>query len=147
MTMSRCADSSRTVTPFALACNLDRKSKQVSKSPRTQTWQGGSAFFRRWSSCLLALELSDCFCRIRGLPKRRSPAVAPVSTPGTTVCPNPSSPSLPLTSRQYHQQQAVPQKFGSFSGFGASTGGITPFTFASSPLAAPPQKPADAPAV
>jgi hypothetical protein len=46
-------------------------------------------FFRRWSSRLLAFELSDCFCRIRGLPKRRSPAVAPVSTPGTTVCPQP----------------------------------------------------------
>ncbi|KAI0270766.1 hypothetical protein BGY98DRAFT_937424 [Russula aff. rugulosa BPL654] len=68
---------------------------------------------------------------IRGLPKRRSPAVALVSPP-----------AAPGTA-----QPGVPQKFGNFSGFGASTGGASSFTLASSPLAGPPQKPADAPAV
>ena len=136
---------SRTLVEFVLACYLDRKSKQVSKSPGTQSWQGGSAFFRCSSERLFTPELSDYSCRIRSLPKRRSPAVAPVSPPGATVRPNSSLPptSIPLTSKQYYQQPAVPQKFGSFSGFG---GGTTPLTLAS-PLVGPPHKPADAPAV
>src|SRR5712691_8536888 len=128
MTRSRCADSSITLTQFALAYDRDRKSKQVSKQPRNQSWKGGSASFLCWSSRLLAFELSDCSCRIRGLPKRRSPAVALVTPPGTTVCPNPFLTFTPLTLKQYHQQPGVPQKFGTFTGFGASTGG---FTFAS----------------
>ncbi|KAH9979165.1 hypothetical protein BJV74DRAFT_131572 [Russula compacta] len=63
---------------------------------------------------------------IRGLPKRRSPAVA---------APPASAPTQPA------------QRFGSFSGFGAAGGATTPFTFAPSPLAVPPQKPADAPTI
>ncbi|KAH9992616.1 hypothetical protein BJV77DRAFT_1067629 [Russula vinacea] len=46
---------------------------------------------------------------IRGLPRRRSPAVAPAIPPPTT-------------------QPTASQKFGSFSGFGATTGGPSPFS-------------------
>ncbi|KAH9957953.1 hypothetical protein BC827DRAFT_632483 [Russula dissimulans] len=66
---------------------------------------------------------------IRGLPKRRSPAVAPGIPPASSPAP------------------AASQKFGSFAGFGAVSGAATPFTFTPSPLAGPSQKPADAPAV
>ncbi|KAI0254045.1 hypothetical protein BJV78DRAFT_1188183 [Lactifluus subvellereus] len=65
---------------------------------------------------------------IRGLPKRRSPAVAPA----LGVPPPPPSSTNP----------AVTPKFGSFSGFGSTSGATTPFTFAP---AGPPQKPAEAP--
>jgi hypothetical protein len=56
-----------------------------------------------------SLQLTDCSYRIRGLPKRRSPAVAPAipppatttTTTTTTVCPNPSS------SPPFHLRQAT----------------------------------------
>ncbi|KAH9978600.1 hypothetical protein BGW80DRAFT_684921 [Lactifluus volemus] len=67
---------------------------------------------------------------IRGLPKRRSPAVAPASG----VPPPPSS-----------SNPAVTPKFSTFSGFGSTGGATTPFTFAPSTLAGTPHKSAEAP--
>ncbi|KAI0297110.1 hypothetical protein BC826DRAFT_967791 [Russula brevipes] len=100
-------------------CRVISNSKAVPKHDPYQETQSGIQ---------IAKESELAKREIRGLPKRRSPAVTPGIPPASTTTP------------------AVPQRFGSFSGFGAPGGAATPFTFAPSPLAAP-QKPVDAPAV
>lgn len=100
-TRSRCVQHSSQTQLFTQLDNMSTGNSNW--SPNGQGLRLGKTRVRPFI-LTFTLKLTERSARIRGLPKRRSPAVAPAlpTTSGTTVCPDPSIPTHPLTLTPTH---------------------------------------------